>query len=81
MVTLFTAAGRLAPAGATAVAMTALSSANIVGVAAAAALAGRLADLAGPDAGFLVATAAGLALAVVALTLRTPVRHVPAPEA
>ncbi|GAA1639635.1 MFS transporter [Georgenia ruanii] len=80
LVTLFTAAGRLAPPGATAVAMTALSSANVVGVALAAAVAGRLADAAGPDAAFAVAAAASAALAVLALSLRTPARHITAAD-
>ncbi|MFH5823338.1 MFS transporter [Georgenia sp. AZ-5] len=75
MVTLFTVAGRLAPTGATAAAMTALGSANVVGVAAAAALAGALSDAYGPAAGFTVAAAAGAALAVLALALRVPARH------
>ena len=81
MVTLFTAAGRLAPEGGTAVAMTALSSANVVGVALAAAVGGRLADAIGPDAAFAVAAAASAALALLALTLRTPARHIPAADA
>ncbi|KAE8765114.1 MFS transporter [Georgenia thermotolerans] len=81
MVTLFTAAGRLAPEGGTAVAMTALSSANVVGVALAAAVGGRLADAVGPDAAFAVAAAASAALALLALALRTPVRHIPAADA
>ncbi|MFD1505216.1 MFS transporter [Georgenia yuyongxinii] len=75
LVTLFTAAGRIAPPGGTAVAMTAMGSANVVGVAAAAALAGHLADLYGAQAGFAVAAGSAAALAVAAVAVRVPQRR------
>ncbi|UNX53444.1 MFS transporter [Georgenia sp. TF02-10] len=66
LVTLFDLAERRAPAGATAVAMTVLSSANVVGVAAGAGLAGRLADADGAPAAFVVSAVAAVGVAVVA---------------
>jgi MFS family permease len=80
LVTLFTVAGRLAPQGGTAVAMTAMGSANVVGVAAAAALAGRLADLRGADAGFVVAAAGAAGLVLAAVAVRVPARRLTSGE-
>lgn len=66
-VAMFTLAGQLAPKGGDGVAMTAIGSANVVGVAAGAALAGKVLphSLAG---GFHLGTGAALAMAVVGLT-------------
>lgn len=75
LVTLFTVAGRIAPQGGTAVAMTAMGSANVVGVAAAAALAGSLADLHGAAAGFAVAAVSAAGLVLAALAVRVPERR------
>ncbi|WP_127127463.1 MFS transporter [Georgenia sp. SYP-B2076] len=74
LVTLFTLGGRLAPVGATAVAMTVLASANVVGVAGGAALAGRLSDAHGADAAFVVAALSCVVLALVAGAARMPGR-------
>lgn len=69
MVTAFTIAERRAPSGGTAVAMTAMQSAVVVGVSAGAATGGSLAASHGPVGAFALAIAAGIVILLTGLAV------------
>ncbi|WP_265523670.1 MFS transporter [Oerskovia flava] len=76
MVTVFTVGGDRSPAGRSGVAMTLLASANVVGVAAGAALGGQVAEQAGTTAAFGGPVLAAALLLVTGMSLRSRPRAV-----